>query len=324
MMRCLVTGASGFVGGALVSTLQGTGAFVRGMARTHASSAGSESVVADLAELPPDSPIVEGIDVVFHLAAKTHDMAETRGVEAEYQRTNVEGTRRLIAAARWHGVRRLVFVSSVKAIDEGNQTPANEQTPERPLTPYGRSKLEAEHLVRAASADGAFESVCLRFPLVYGPQQRGNLQRMMAAIERGRFPPPPDTGNRRSMLHVANAVDALVLAGHHPAAAGRVYIVTDSAPYSTRAIFDAVRAALGRSPVRWYIPDVGFRILATLGDVARSLAGRRVGFDSDAYQKLLGSAVYDGSAIRRDLGFQPLHTLQSSLPALLRDLRAGP
>ena len=322
-MRCLVTGATGFVGRSLVSTLRESGVFVRGLARTPPSGTASGVVGADLADLPENSPILDGIDVVFHLAARTHDMAETRGAEAGYQRVNVEGTRRLIAAARHHGIRRLVFVSSVKAIDEGNETPANEQTPERPLTPYGRSKLEAERLVRDASAGGAFESVCLRFPLVYGPHQRGNLQRMMVAIERRRFPPPPDTGNRRSMLHVANAVDALVLAARHPAAAGHVYIVTDAAPYSTRAIFDAVRAALGRPPLRWHIPDGGFRALATLGDLARLVAGRRVGFDSDAYQKLLGSAAYDGSAIQRDLGFEPAHELESSLPALLQDLRAG-
>jgi len=323
-MQCLVTGATGFVGRSLVSTLMTSGAFVRGLARTPVASAASELVIADLAELPPDSPAFHGIDVVFHLAAKTHDMAATRGVEAEYQRVNVEGTRRVVAAARFHGVRRVVFVSSVKAIDEGNETPASEQTLERPLTPYGRSKLEAERLVREVSTAGAFESACLRFPLVYGPRQRGNLQRMIAAIARGRFPPPPDNGNRRSMLHVANAVDALVLAGSHPAAAGRVYIVTDAEPYSTRAIFDAVRAALGRSPMHWQVPDAGFRMLAITGDLARQVVGRRVGFDSDAYQKLLGTAAYDSTAIQRDLGFWPAHELRSSLPALIEDLRAQP
>src|SRR5690606_20927115 len=250
--RCLVTGATGFVGRALVTRLRASGAFVRGIARSSSRTTDAhELVAADLAELPEDSTAFDGIDVVYHLAAKTHDMAEARGAEAEYERTNVEGTRRLLAAAGGHSVRRIVFVSSVKVIDEGNDVPATEATPARPLTPYGRSKLEAERLVMAAASGDALDTVCLRFPLVYGSGQRGNLQRMIDAIDRGRFPPPPANGNRRSMLHVENAVDALVLAGGHPAAANRVYIVTDATAYSTRDVYEAACAALGRGPSRW-------------------------------------------------------------------------
>jgi UDP-glucose 4-epimerase len=322
MMRCLVTGATGFVGRALVARLRASGHVVRGVARRPASTEATELVVADLADLPADATISHGIDVVFHLAAKTHDMAETSGVEDEYQRTNVEGTRRLLDAIHGHGVQRVVFVSSVKAIDEGNARAADEQTPAHPQTPYGRSKLAAEQLVRQASARGAFESVCLRFPLVYGPGQRGNLQRMITAIDRGRFPPPPASANRRSMLHVDNAVAALLLSGTQPVAGSRTYIVTDARPYATREIFDAVRAALGRTPVRWSVPMWGFRTMAMAGDWGRRLAGRRLGFDSDALEKLLGSAVYDSGAIQRELGYRPDHDLITSLPDLVADLRA--
>lgn len=322
MMRCLVTGATGFVGRALVTRLKASGALVRGLARTPAASEADETVPIDLAELTADSPAFEGIDVVFHLAAKTHDMTEARGAEAAYQRTNVEGTRRVVEAAARHAVRRVVLVSSVKAIDEGNDTPATELTPERPLTPYGRSKLAAERLVTSAAEAGSFEAVCLRFPLVYGPQQRGNLQRMIAAIERGRFPPPPANGNQRSMLHVANAVEALMLAATTPEAAGRTYIVTDERAYSTREIFDAVRAALGRSRSTLAVPEWVFRLLATGGDLARRVAGRRFGFDTDAYQKLLGSAAYDCRLIREELGYRPSHDLLQALSTLVEDARA--
>lgn len=321
-MRCLVTGATGFVGRALVARLRASGHVVRGLARRPAPTGATELVVADLADLPIDTTIGRGIDVVFHLAAKTHDMAERAGAEADYHRANVEGTRRLLDATHGHDVRRVVFVSSVKAIDEGNREPAAEQTPTRPLTPYGRSKLEAEQLVTQAAARSAFDTVCLRFPLVYGPGQRGNLQRMIATIDAGRFPPPPANGNQRSMLHIDNAVAALMLAGTQPVAGSRTYIVTDARPYSTREIYDAVRLALGRAPTRWSVPMWGFGAMATMGDLARRLTGRRVGFDSDALQKLLGTAVYDSRAIGRDLGYRPDHDLITSLPALVADLRA--
>lgn len=322
MTRCLVTGATGFVGRSLVSTLRASGHTVRGLARRPGASAATELITADLATLRADAGVFEGIDVVFHLAAKTHDMTEAPGVEAEYRQTNVEGTQRLLGAIAGRGVRRVVFVSSVKAIDEGNETPATEATPPRPLTPYGRSKLEAERLVLEAAAEGAFEAVCLRFPLVYGPGQQGNLQRMIAAIDRGRFPPPPASSNRRSMLHVDNAVAALELAGAHPAAAGRTYIVTDGQPYGTREIFDATRKALGRPPMMWQVPMWTFRALGWAGDQARRVSGRRVAFDSDALQKLLGNAVYDSTAVQRDLGYRPRRDLMTSLPAMVADMRA--
>ncbi len=316
--RCLVTGATGFVGRALVSRLRAAGTFVRGIARSASRATDAhELVAADLAELREDSTAFDGIDVVFHLAAKTHDMADAPGAEAEYERINVEGTRRLLAAASGHSVRRIVFVSSVKVIDEGNDVPATEETTTRPLTPYGRSKLEAERLVIGAASRGAFDAVCLRFPLVYGGGQRGNLQRMIDAIDRGRFPPPPANGNRRSMLHVENAVDALMLAGEHSAAANQVYIVTDASAYSTRDVYEAARAALGREPARWHVPEGMFRALAFGGDLARRVLGRRIGFDSDAFQKLLGSAAYDSTRIQRELGYMPRYDLVASMPTLV-------
>lgn len=290
---------------------------MRGIARAHATSAADELVLADLAELPPGSALLQGIDVVFHLAAKTHDMAEAEGAAAEYQRVNVQGTARVLEVAAAAGCRRIVFVSSVKAVDEGNERAAVEEDTPHPTTAYGRSKLQAERLMFDAAAHAGFDAVCLRFPLVYGPDQRGNLQRMIEAIDRGRFPPPPPTANRRSMLHVLNAVDALMRAGQHPAAAGRVFFVADATPYSTREIYDAVRAALGRPPVRWSVPDWAFRALAAGGDVARRITGRRIGFDSSAYQKLLGSASYRTDRIERELGFRPSYDLITSLAAMI-------
>jgi len=325
MTRCLVTGATGFVGRALVSELRASGALVRGMAR-HASDTrlADEFIEADVASLPDETRAFQDVDVVVHLAAKTHDMTEAPGIEAEYQRINVEGTRRLVVASARARVKRLVFVSSVKVIDEGNRQAATEQTPPRPLTPYGRSKLDAERLVSAAAATSGCESVCLRFPLVYGPGQRGNLQRMLGAIRRHRFPPPPDNGNQRSMLHVDNAVQALLLAVSASAASGRTYLVTDARPYSTREIYDAARRALGRAPSRVAVPEAAFRLLATGGDVARRVMGRRVGFDSDAFEKLLGSAAYDCGLIQRELGYSPSRDLIASIPALVNDERAVP
>jgi nucleoside-diphosphate-sugar epimerase len=124
------------------------------------------------------------------------------------------------------------------------------------------------------------------------------------------------------MLHVVNAVQALMLAGTKPAV-GSTYIVSDERAYSTREIYEGVRAALGRSPSALAVPEWAFRLLAAGGDLARHLAGRRLGFDSEALQKLLGSARYDCRLIRHELGYRPGHDLLHSLPLLVEDTRTA-
>ncbi len=326
--RCLVTGATGFLGRALVARLDAADVVVRGLARSVPSPSGSreeprarpataELVAADLTTSSLDPHLVDGIDVVYHLAAKTHDLTDGAGGRDEYWRVNVEGTRRLLACLRGQGVRRVVFASSVKAVSEGASIAIADDAPPVPRSDYGQSKRAAETLVLEAAAREGFEGVCLRFPLIYGSGQRGNLERMIAAIRRGRFPPPPDNGNRRSLIHVENAVDALILAARHPAAAGHVYNVTDARPYSTREIYDGVRAALGRPQAGWSVPEWAFRLLASTGDVARRIAGRRVGFDSEAFEKLLGTAWYRSDRIQQELGYRPARDLAGCLPALV-------
>ena len=317
----LVTGASGFIGSALMRRLQADGLPVRGIARTPGSWRGAEFVTADLAAGPLPTAVFEGVDTVYHLAAKTHDLHETANIEAEYTRINIDGTRNLLSVAQESHLRRVVFASSVKALDEGGPEPRDETWTPNPASAYGRTKLAAEKLIFELAAARRFEAVCLRFPLVYGAGQRGNLMRMMASIDRGRFPPPPENGNRRSMLHVENAVDALVLAGRHPAAAGQIYFVTDANAYSTRQLYDWMREALGKRPHRGSVPVWMFRMLAAWGDAARTFTGRRMGFDSDTLQKLLGSAWYSSKKIITELGFVPRRDLRSALPELVAAYR---
>lgn len=321
IQHCLVTGATGFIGSALVRRLRAANVRVRALGRSRAIPASDDFASVDLTSGPLDPALLEGVDVVYHLAAKTHEMTDAREADAAYARINIDGTRHILDAARAQGVRRFVFVSSVKALDEGGPDRRDETRSPQPSTAYGRSKLAAERLVLAAATAGGPPAVCLRFPLVYGPGQRGNLTRMIAAIDRGRFPPPPENGNRRSMLHVENAVDALILAGQHADAAGQTYFVTDPEPYSTRQVHDWIREGIGKPPVTWSLPVWVFRALAAAGDVSRTLVGRRVGFDSDAFQKLLGSAWYSPAKITRDLGYAPECDLRTAMTELVADYR---
>jgi nucleoside-diphosphate-sugar epimerase len=223
----------------------------------------------------------------------------------------------VVTAALAAGVRRLVFVSSVKAMGEGGATRVPEDAEPRPTTPYGRSKLAAERLVTAAGS--RLHVVCLRFPLVYGPGQRGNLPRLIAAVSAGLFPPPPRHGCR-SMVHVGTAVDALVEVARDGRAAGGTYVVADADPYTTRQLYDWIREALGWRPRLWATPLPVLRAAAFAGDFAARLLGE-VPFDSAAFDKLFGSAWYAADRIGRDLGLRPWRTLQESMPGLVADFQ---
>jgi nucleoside-diphosphate-sugar epimerase len=319
---CLVTGATGFIGTALVRRLLAGGIPVRALARSRKDTLAAMSAQVDLASGTIPAGALDGVRTIYHLAARTHDLFATDASDAEYWRVNLEGTQRLLDALPRHTISRVIFVSSVKAQAEETPRAIDETQPPEPTTAYGRSKLAAERLVLSEAARRGFDGVCLRFPLVYGPGQRGNLPRMIAAIDRGRFPPPP-AGNRRSMLHVENAVDALILTGQHPAAAGQTYIVADASPYSTRELYDWIRGALGKPPVKWAVPAWVLRGLASAGDSARTILGRRVGFDTEALRKLLGSAWFSSDKIARELGYQPIRSLPDALPELVAEYRAG-
>lgn len=314
----LVTGASGFLGVPLVQRLAGSGARVRALARKTPLGlpAGVETAIGDLADAPALGRAVSGCETVFHLAGKAHDLAGGPAADAEHRRVNVEGTRALLAAAAAAGVARLVFFSSVKAMGEGGDLFLDETAAATPATAYGRSKREAEELVLEAGTRTGMRVAVLRLPLVYGPGAKGNLSAMLAAIARGTFPPPPRVANRRSLASVEDAINAALLAASRPEAAGRTYLVTDGEVYSTRGIYDAMRAALGKPPVHWSIPLPALGLAASTSDAAARVFGRSLPFGRDALDKLLGSAWYSNERIRRELGFVPATTLAASLPAM--------
>lgn len=275
-----------------------------------------DSCAVDLGWEEPPSRCLEGVEAVFHLAGKVHALTERTTDEDEYHRVNVEGTRRLVAAAREARVRSFVFLSSVQAMGDTASVCVDETVPPRPATAYGRSKLEAEGLVLDED-NGLAHAVCLRPPLVYGPGQKGNLHRMIDAIYHGRFPPLPDVGNKRSMVHVRDVVEAALLAAARSEANRRCYIVTDGHAYSSREIHTAIAGSLGKRMPAWYVPLGALRVMAAAGDLIGRMRGHRIVFDSNALEKLLGSAWYSSERISRELGFRATVDFVHALPEIV-------
>ena len=315
MSRVLVTGASGFIGTVLCRRLQQEGRQVRAVMRRPAAGPWDEAVRLCLGRDPIPAGLLEGVDCVFHAAGRAHSLSDPTRSEEAYRADNLQSTLDLLAEAATNRVRVFVYFSSVKAMGEGGERFQDEDSVTEPRTAYGRTKLAAERAVLEGKQ--VPHPVVLRPTLVYGPNPKGYLGLMLRAIRQGWFPPLPELGNGRSMIHRDDVVEAALLTAADPRAAGRVYVLADGHSYSTREIYAAIRTALGRPLPRWTLSPTALRAAAQIGDLVRRLRGKRFLFDSEIMEKLTGSARYDGERICRELGFRPTRDLIGSMPEIL-------
>lgn len=309
----LITGASGFIGRRLQAALRADGRHCRGLSR-RADPGQADSVAADLSDGAALAAACAGATRVFHCAGYAHAFASRSGDDAErHRQVNFQGTRNLAEAAGQAGVRSFVFLSSVKAMAEPGAACADEDWPGEPETAYGRAKRAAEDAVLDAGRRYGMQVVNLRLCMVYGAGGRGNLERMGRLVGRGLFPPLPETGNRRSLVHVADVVDAMRTVAADRRADGRTYIVAGPEAPSGRGLFDALRAAHGLPPLAWAVPAPLLRWAAAAGDGLGALLRRRMPLDGEALARLLGSAWYSPARIERELGWRARISLADGL-----------
>ena len=327
MTRILVTGAAGFLGEHLVKELQGAGYVVRALVRkqslTVSFPADVEVVVGDLLDARAMRAVTAGMAGVVHLAGKAHILDEKQSAALDFNGINVVGTRHILEGAAAGGASHVVFASTVKVFGETTVGCVDESRPPCPQTPYARSKWAAEQLVMDYAKKTGFIAVSLRLPMVYGPTQKGNLFRMIAAIDQGRFPPLPHMNTTRSILHVGNFVHATRLALHQPRNRQSAYVVTDGTPYEISEIYDIVRMGLGKTIPTWRMPLWMLKMGATCGDIIQTATGRSVPLNSSTLEKLIGSAWYSAAAITGDLGYCPPHRFIDAVPEMIRFYRAS-
>jgi len=262
-------------------------------------------VVGDLADIEALKFACKGVDTVFHCAGYAHASCFASKEEAlRHWQVNFEGTRSLVETAGKAGVGRFVFLSSVKAMAEPGNACVCEDFTGRPQTVYGQSKLAAEQAVLDAGKRYGMHVVNLRLAMVYGFRGRGNLERMGRLVRKGLFPPLPETGNRRSLLHVDDVVSVMRLVVEDARADGRTYIVASNEAPSGRQLFDALRAAHGLQPCSWTMPEWIWRFAGRAGDVVARVTRRSVPLDSEVVSRLLNSACYSPQRIEKELGWQ--------------------
>jgi nucleoside-diphosphate-sugar epimerase len=302
--RILVTGASGFVGQALTAALDSAGYQWIAATRNPQLPADSQHVV--VGDIGPDTDwraALHGIDCVVHLAARTHVLDDrSNDPYAAYRHINVFGTRALAQQAAATGVRRLIFLSSIKVNGETTVNhPYTENDTPQPEDAYGVSKFEAEEALKRIGTDTGLETVVLRPPLVYGPGVKGNFLRLLRLIERGIPLPLASINNRRSLVGVANLADAIIACIAPPVAAGKTYLVSDGEDISTPQLISRLASAMGMAPHLLPCPSV-------LLNSGAALLGKRA-----VAARLTGSLQVDSGRIRRELGWQPRYSLDQGL-----------
>lgn len=300
-MAVLITGASGFVGSRLIESMDAPNRLTQLRVATRKFSGVRIPNVEEvyISEISGDVDwlgALSNIDVVIHLAARVHVMEDvSEDPLAEYRIVNVEGTLNLARQAAAAGVRRFIFLSSIKVNGEATAPGEffTEDSSPKPMDPYGISKYEAEEGLKAICEQTGMEYVIIRPPLIYGPGVKANYQRLIQAVKKG-FPLPFGCiNNKRSMLALDNLIDFIVLSSEDPRAANQTFLLSDGQDLSSKELVIKIALALGQTPRVLPVPAALLKLLGFM-------LGK-----SAAIDRLLGSLQIDSSKAKLLLGWRP-------------------
>ena len=312
-MKLLITGATGFIGQnlcvAALAQNYSISATMRPTSNPDLLPAGVERISIDSVATTLPENALANVDVVIHLAARVHVMKDVdRDPLTAYRQINTIATLSLARQAAEQGVKRFIYVSSIKVNGEGSARSYTEQDPAQPGDPYGQSKWEAEQGLQEIAAATGLEIVIIRPPLVYGAKVKGNLQQLLKAIESGLPLPLGAVQNRRSLVYVGNLVDAILTCVTHPAAKNQTFLISDGEDLSTpeliRRLAARARKIDGNRAKLFTLIPIPPRLLISIG----KLTGK-----ADSVDKLLGSLTVDSTHIQKTLNWHPPFTVDQGL-----------
>lgn len=311
-MKVLVTGASGFIGKPLCAELLREGYSVIAATRSICWLSHDVDVfnIGEINGVTDWDELLEGVDVVIHLAARVHVMNDSSADPlAAFREVNVEGTAQLAKQAAASGVTRFIYISSIKVNGEYSDLnmPFDEEMKPNPQDDYGISKLEAENSLLQLSQGGKMEVVIIRPPLVYGAGVKANFANMLRVLRRKIPLPLASVKNQRSLIYVGNLVDFIAKCTKHPNAANQVFLVSDGHDLSTKELLQKSADAL----------NVKFRLLPVptwLIKIAAMLLGKQ-----NIAQRLCSNLQVDISKARKLLGWKPPVSVDDGLKATAVD-----
>lgn len=315
--QLLVSGANGFIASRLISSLERDGYSPRKLSRAadlsrHCYQTPRELSAGAFVEVCRD------IECVIHCAGYAHALENNLRQQEIHWQVNYELTRCLAEAAASAGVRRFIFLSTVKAVADPGDDRVDEFFQAQPSTAYGLSKRAAENALLDIAARTSMEAVVLRPTMVYGKGGRGNLARMARWVSRGLFPPLPETGNHRSLIHVDDLIAAIKVSITHPAVIGVPLIVTSDEAPSGQQVYRAMAKVMGKKEVSWSVPDSMLKLAARGADFVSALTKLQLPWGTEVYERLLRSAWYSPNKFKELSGWEEKTGFESGLREMLR------
>lgn len=314
MAKILLTGATGFVGSALLSILQiGENKVVAVVRAVKVDSPDNFVQVGEINDQTDFSSVLEGVDVVVHMAARAHIMKdESVDPLAEYRKVNVDGSVNLSKQAVAAGAKRFIYISSVKVNGESTsgKNAYLESALPQPEDAYGISKYEAEEALKELAKQTGLELVIIRPPLVYGAGVKANFLSLTKLSLKPIPLPFGSVHNKRSMVYLGNLVDFIVHCIDHPAAANQTFLISDNYDTSLAGLIATIRKAAGKP--RWLIPVPVF-----LFRLAGNLTGKQA-----VVERLVGDLQIDSSKARTLLNWQPPFTFEEGITATVKHFQS--
>jgi UDP-glucose 4-epimerase len=328
MKSVLVTGATGAIGPRVVQALHQEGYRVRTFsidAPGHGMFPHEVEVRAgDVTDREAVRSALKGMDAVIHMAALLHVVNPPVDMFERYDRINVGGSSAVIEAGLREGVERVILLSTIAVYGQSHGQVLSELSPPQPETFYARTKLSAEQMVlNARRADGQSLGTVLRLGAVYGSRIKGNYERMTHALARNRFISIGNGLNRRTLIYDKDVGKAVVMALAHPAAAGKIFNVTDGGFHSINEILASICSALGRRVPRWSLPVGTVRSSVVLVEKGCGFLGLKPPVTHELVDKYIEDIAVDGSLIQKEIGFAPQYDLMSGWEETIGEMRNG-
>jgi len=326
-MKVAVTGGTGCLGRPLIEKLVKMGLGVKVLSSGRGTSIAKfgkrvRMVSGTLASVESLKELTRDCEIVFHLAAKVHSIPKRRSKEDEFYNVNVEGTGLLLEASSLNSVKKMVFYSTVGVYGQDSDFHGDESSPCEPRTTYAVSKYLAEQLVLNDFEKNGLEAVVLRFPVVYGPLDRGNVAALIGAIYHKYFFHCGDGECLRSMISSENTAEAAIKAALETSGAGQVFCVTDGKDYTLEEIVETICRAMKRNWRPVHVPLPIAELVGKFGGFFEKITGIRAPLNSEKVTKLSRSLTFSCEKAQRILRYEPTETLFEGLSREIQWLKS--
>lgn len=319
MKNIIVTGASGFLGLRFCQILNEKGYRVRALIRNPEKSKELQEiaemkVISDPWNKESLIPALLGIDVIIHLVGRAHIISDkSENSDELFKRINVDLTKILLEAVKEASVKRFVYISSVLAMGLSRNDILTETSICKPVTAYGRSKLEAENIIKEFSSKSKIDYTILRPPLVYGPRNKANMLKLFKLVAKELPIPLGAVSNSHSFIYIDNLVEATIAAIETTAAKGKIFLISDGENISTPGLIRAIANALGKRVWLVKVPLYLLQLLGKIGDFIEKTFHCYLPINTEIIDRLLKSLTVDNSEIKRITGWRPKYNLEQGL-----------